>query len=83
MGLPEERQIVTKVQFMHQIFASLGGRAAEEIIFNDISSGALDHLEKSTKQAYNIVAYYELDDKIGPIRFYDSIGRYERLIGKP
>ena len=54
---------------MHQIFASLGGRAAEEIIFNDISSGALDHLEKSTQQAYNIVAYYELDGKIGPIRF--------------
>ncbi|MGB5820733.1 MAG: ATP-dependent zinc metalloprotease FtsH [Saonia sp.] len=81
--LPEERQIVTKSQFIDQICASLGGRAAEEIIFNEVSSGALDDLEKVTKQAYNMVSYYGLDEKIGPISFYDSTGQNERLLGKP
>ena len=81
--LPEERQIVTKAQFMDQMCAALGGRAAEEIIFNEISSGALDDLEKVTKQAYNMVAYFGLDKKVGPISFYDSTGLYDRIIGKP
>ena len=81
--LPEERQIVTKGQFMDQMCAALGGRAAEEIIFNEISSGALDDLEKVTKQAYNMVAYFGLDEKIGPISFYDSTGLYDRILGKP
>ena len=81
--LPEERQIVTKSQFMDQICASLGGRAAEEIIFNEASSGALDDLEKVTKQAYTMVSYYGLDEEIGPISFYDSSGQNERMLGKP
>ncbi|WP_339628558.1 ATP-dependent zinc metalloprotease FtsH [uncultured Maribacter sp.] len=81
--LPEERQIVTKSQFIDQICASLGGRAAEEIIFNEISTGALDDLEKVTKQAYAMVAYYGLDREIGPISFYDSTGQNEQIIGKP
>ncbi|MBQ0732914.1 ATP-dependent zinc metalloprotease FtsH [Aquimarina celericrescens] len=81
--LPEEHQIITKAQFMDQICAALGGRAAEEIIFNEISSGALDDLEKVTKQAYNMVAYYGLDEEVGPISFYDSTGQTERLFGKP
>lgn len=81
--LPQERQIVTKSQFMDQICASLGGRAAEDIIFDEISSGALDDLEKVTKQAYSMVAYYGLDQKIGPISFYDSTGRNEQMLGKP
>jgi cell division protease FtsH len=81
--LPEERQIVTKAQFMDQMCAALGGRAAEEIIFNEISSGALDDLEKVTKQAYNMVAYFGLDEKVGPISFYDSTGLYDRILGKP
>ncbi|MCK0145384.1 ATP-dependent zinc metalloprotease FtsH [Arenibacter sp. F26102] len=81
--LPQERQIVTKGQFLDQICASLGGRAAEEIIFNEISSGALDDLEKVTKQAYTMVAYYGLDEEIGPISFYDSTGQNERMFGKP
>ncbi len=81
--LPEERQIVTKSQFIDQICASLGGRAAEDIIFGEPSSGALDDLEKVTKQAYTMVAYYGLDEEIGPISFYDSSGRNERLLGKP
>ena len=81
--LPEERQIVTKAQFIDQMCASLGGRAAEEVIFNEISSGALDDLEKVTKQAYTMVSYYGLDEKIGPLSFYDSTGNNERLLGKP
>lgn len=81
--LPEEHQIITRSQFIDQICASLGGRAAEEIIFNEISSGALDDLEKVTKQAYIMVAYYGLDKEIGPISFYDSTGRYESSLFKP
>lgn len=81
--LPEERQIVTKAQFLDQICASLGGRAAEEVIFNEISSGALDDLEKVTKQAYTMVAYYGLDEEVGPISFYDSTGNNGRILGKP
>ncbi len=81
--LPQERQIVTKAQFMDQICALLGGRAAEEIIFDEISSGALDDLEKVTKQAYSMVAYYGLDKVIGPISFYDSTGRNQQMLGKP
>ena len=81
--LPEERQIVTKSQFIDQICASLGGRVAEEIVFNDISSGALDDLEKVTKQAYSMVAYFGLDEEIGPISFYDSTGKNEQLLVKP
>ncbi|QYA26967.1 ATP-dependent zinc metalloprotease FtsH [Gramella sp. MT6] len=81
--LPEEHQIITKSQFIDQICASLGGRAAEEIIFNEASSGALDDLEKVTKQAYIMVAYYGLDKEIGPISFYDSTGQYESSLFKP
>ena len=81
--LPEERQIVTKSQFLDQICASLGGRAAEDIIFNEISSGALDDLEKVTKQAYAMVVYYGLDVEIGPLSFYDSTGKNDRILGKP
>ena len=81
--LPEEYQIITKAQFIDRICASLGGRAAEEVIFNEVSSGALDDLEKVTKQAYNMVAYYGLDEEVGPMSFYDSTGENERLFGKP
>ena len=81
--LPEERQIVTKSQFMDQICASLGGRAAEEIIFGEPSTGALDDLEKVTKQAYTMVSIYGLDEEIGPLSFYDSSGQNERYLSKP
>ncbi len=81
--LPEERQIVTKSQFLDQICASLGGRAAEEIIFGEPSSGALDDLEKVTKQAYIMVSYYGLDNEIGPISYYDSTGQTEQTLTKP
>lgn len=81
--LPEERQITTKARFIDQICAALGGRAAEDIIFNEISSGALDDLEKITKQAYAMVVYYGLDDTIGPISFYDSTEQSKTSFGKP
>jgi cell division protease FtsH len=81
--LPEEHQIITKAQFTDRICAALGGRAAEEVVFDEISSGAIDDLEKVTKQAYSMVAYYGLDKEIGPLSFYDSTGENERLLGKP
>lgn len=81
--LPEEHQIITKSQFVDRICAALGGRAAEEIIFNEISTGALDDLEKITKQAYNMIAFYGLDEKIGPMSYYDSTGQNESIFGKP
>lgn len=81
--LPEERNIVTKSQFKDQMCSMLGGRAAEEIMFGEISSGALDDLEKVTKQAYNMVAFYGLDKNLGPISYYDSSGQYQGMMGKP
>ena len=81
--LPEERQIITKSQFMDQIGATLGGRIAEEIIFDEVSSGAMDDLEKVTKLAYNMIAFYGLNEKVGPISYFDSTGQNERLLTKP
>ncbi len=72
--LPEERQIVNKDQMLEELAATLGGRAAEEIINNKISTGALNDLEKVTKQAYAMVSYYGMSDKIGNISFFDSSG---------
>jgi len=81
--LPEERQITTREQLLDEICAALGGRAAEEIIFGTISTGALSDLEKITKQAYAMVSIYGLNDKIGNISFYDSTGGQEYTFGKP
>ena len=73
--LPEERQITTKEQMLDEMCAALGGRAAEEIIFGKVSTGALSDLEKITKQAYAMVSIYGLNDKVGNISFYDSSGQ--------
>ncbi|HEY0031287.1 MAG TPA: ATP-dependent zinc metalloprotease FtsH [Bacteroidia bacterium] len=81
--LPEERQIITRAQFFDRMCAALGGRTAEEVVFNEVSSGALDDLEKVTKQAYMMVANLGLSDKIGNISFYDSSGVYENSFQKP
>ncbi len=81
--LPQEQSLYTKGQFTDRLCAALGGRAAEEIVFGEITSGALDDLEKVTKQAYMMVAYYGLNDKIGNISFYDSTGRNEQMFQKP
>lgn len=81
--LPEEHQIYTKSQFVDRLCAALGGRAAEDIVFGEVSSGALDDLEKVTKQAYTMVAYYGLDEELGNISYYDSTGQYEQSIHRP
>ena len=81
--LPEERQITTAEQIKDDMCAALGGRAAEEIIFGKISTGALSDLEKITKQAYAIVSVYGLNDKIGNISFYDSSGQSDYSFSKP
>ena len=72
--LPEERQITTTEQIFDEMCAALGGRAAEEIIFEKISTGALSDLEKVTKQAYAMVSVYGLNKRIGNRSYYDSRG---------
>jgi len=72
--LPEERQLTTTEQMLDEICATLGGRAAEEVFFNNISTGALSDLERVTKQANAMVTIYGLSDKIGNISYYDSSG---------
>jgi cell division protease FtsH len=81
--LPNERQITTKEQMYHEMIATLGGRAAEQIIFGRISTGALSDLEKVTKQAMAMVAYYGLDEKIGNRSYYDSTGQQDYSLTKP
>lgn len=81
--LPEEHQIYTRDQFFDRLCAGLGGRASEDIVFGQVSSGALDDLEKITKQAYTMVAYYGLNDKLGNISYYDSTGEFEQSFQKP
>lgn len=81
--LPEERQITTKEQMLDEMCAALGGRAAEEIIFGKVSTGALSDLEKITKQAYAMVTVYGLSDKVGNISYYDSSGQSEYSFSKP
>lgn len=73
--LPEERQITTTEQLLDEMCSALGGRAAEEIIFGKISTGALSDLEKVTKQAYAMVSIYGLSDKLGNISYYDPQGQ--------
>jgi ATP-dependent metalloprotease FtsH len=73
--LPEERSITTTEQILDEICSALGGRAAEQLTFGKISTGALSDLEKVTKQAYAMVSIYGLNEKIGNISFYDSQGR--------
>lgn len=81
--LPEERQITTKEQMYHEMIATLGGRAAEQVVFGQISTGALSDLEKVTKQAFAMVTYYGLDDEIGNISYYDSSGQQDFSLTKP
>jgi cell division protease FtsH len=81
--LPEERQITTFEQMFDEITAALGGRASEEITFGKVSTGALNDLEKVTKQAYAMVVYFGLNKKIGNISYYDSTGQSEYAFQKP
>jgi AFG3 family protein len=81
--LPEERQITTFEQMFDEMASALGGRAAEEIFFGKISTGALSDLEKITKQAYSMVVYFGLNEKIGNLSYYDSTGQQEYTFTKP
>jgi cell division protease FtsH len=79
--LPEERQITTTEQMLDEMCAALGGRAAEDLVFNKISTGALSDLEKVTKQAYAMVSIYGLNERIGNRSYYDSRG--DQMFTKP
>ncbi|MCE1198782.1 MAG: cell division protein FtsH, partial [Marinilabiliales bacterium] len=81
--LPEERQITTKEQLLDEICATLGGRAAEEIVFSSISSGAQNDLEKVTRTSFAMVSYFGMSDKIGKVSYYDSTGQSDYSFMKP
>ena len=81
--LPEERMIVQTDQMLDEMCATLGGRAAEKIIFNKISTGALSDLEKITKQARAMITVYGLNEKLGNITYYDSSGQSDYNFSKP
>jgi ATP-dependent metalloprotease FtsH len=81
--LPEERQLTTREQILDEMAYALGGRAAEKIIFGKISTGALNDLEKITKQAYAMVSYFGMSEKVGNISFYDSSGQSDFGFTKP
>ena len=81
--LPEERQLTTYDQLFDEMTATLGGRAAEDVFFGKISTGALNDLERVSKQAYAMIVYYGLDEKIGNVSYYDSTGQQEYSMTKP
>lgn len=81
--LPEEKQLKNKTAFTEHLCATLAGRAAEDVMFGEVSSGALDDLEKVTKEAYMMVVFYGFNKKIGNISFYDSTGQRDMSIQKP
>jgi len=81
--LPEERSIVRPEQMLDEMCATMGGRAAEKVIFNTISTGALSDLEKVNKTARAMITIYGLNDKMGNITYYDSSGQNEYNFSKP
>ncbi len=81
--LPEERQLTTTEQMLDEMCATLGGRAAEQVVFGTISTGALSDLERVTKQAQAMVTIYGLNDKVGNISYYDTSGQQEYSFSKP
>ncbi|MBO4489141.1 MAG: ATP-dependent zinc metalloprotease FtsH [Bacteroidales bacterium] len=81
--LPEERQLTNYDQLVDEMTALLGGRASEDVVFGQVSTGALNDLERTSKMAYAMVVYYGLDKKIGNVSYYDSTGQQEFAFGKP
>ncbi len=81
--LPQERQITTKDQLLDQMCSILGGRAAEELTFGQISTGAQNDLERATKQAYAMVTIFGMSEKIGNLSYYDSSGQSDFSFTKP
>ena len=81
--LPEERQITTREQMMDELAATLAGRVSEQMFFGHLSTGALNDLERVTKQAYAMVAYYGMSEKVGTLSYYDSTGQSDMAFTKP
>jgi cell division protease FtsH len=81
--LPEERSITTKEQLLDEMCSTLGGRAAEQLAFGNISSGAQNDLEKVTKTAYAMISIYGMSDKVGNFSYYDSTGQSDFGFTKP
>ncbi len=81
--LPEERQLTNEEHILDELCSLLGGRAAEQLFLQQTSTGALNDLERATKQAYAMVAYYGMSDKLKDVSFYDSTGRYDYGFAKP
>ena len=81
--LPEERQLTNYDQMFDELTATLAGRASEEVVFGKISTGALNDLEKVTKQAYSMIVYFGLNKEIGNVSYYDSTGQQEYAFNKP
>ena len=81
--LPEERQITTREQLMDEMASTLGGRVSEQLTFGKVSTGALNDLERVTKMAYAMVAYYGMSDKVGTLSYYDSTGQSDMTFTKP
>ena len=81
--LPEERQLTTTEQMMDEMAATIGGRVAEELVNGRISTGALSDLEKLTKQAYAMVTYFGMSERVGNVSYYDSTGNSEMAFSKP
>ena len=81
--LPEERQITTREQMMDELAATLGGRVSEHLTFGQVSTGALNDLERVTKQAYAMVAYYGMSENVGTLSYYDSTGQSDMAFTKP
>jgi AFG3 family protein len=81
--LPEERQITTRDQMLDEVCATLGGRAAEEVVFSKISSGAQNDLERVTKTAYSMVCFFGMSEKVGNVSYYDSSGQSDYSFNRP
>ncbi|MBQ2993056.1 MAG: ATP-dependent zinc metalloprotease FtsH [Alistipes sp.] len=81
--LPEERQITTREQMMDELAATLAGRVAEQMFFGHLSTGALNDLERVTKQAYAMIVYYGMGEGVGTISYYDSTGQSDMAFTKP
>ncbi len=81
--VPEERQLSTTEQMFHEMCALLGGRASEDVVFGEVSTGALNDLERVNKMAYAMVAYYGMSDELVNICYFDSTGESQMSFAKP
>lgn len=81
--LPEERQLTNVAQIKDEMAATIAGRVAEELVNGTVSTGALNDLEKLTRQAYAMVSYFGMSDKLGNVSYYDSTGAREMSLNRP